>query len=199
MHTVWYNCLSLYMGDTLPTLLQHHHNNPMGKLIFHDEVIKWKHFPRYWPFVRVNHRSPGNSPHKGQWCGALMFSLVCAWTNTRDTDDLRCHRAHYDVTIMLAFHVLDRPCPGRQYLTVFSVRKFNVFLDYSLYVKHYSQIQRWNNKTLSFRHAVNTYLVMSDRAQQLIIVRMIWLSSYLNRSFIFQTKFVIFDGKGQKW
>ena len=24
---------------------------------FHDDVIKWKHFPRYWPFVRGIHRS----------------------------------------------------------------------------------------------------------------------------------------------
>ena len=22
----------------------------------HDDVIKWKHFPRYWPFVRRIHR-----------------------------------------------------------------------------------------------------------------------------------------------
>ena len=43
----------------------------------HDEVIKWKHFPRYWPFVRGIHRWPVNSPHKGQWRGALMFSLIC--------------------------------------------------------------------------------------------------------------------------
>ena len=50
-----------------------------GKREGHDDVIKWKHFPRYWPFVRVIHRWPGNSPHKGQWRGALMFSLVCAW------------------------------------------------------------------------------------------------------------------------
>ena len=41
----------------------------------HDDAIKWKHFPRYWPFVRGIHRSPRNSPHKGQWRGALMF--VC--------------------------------------------------------------------------------------------------------------------------
>ena len=45
----------------------------------HDEVIQWKHFPRYWPFVWGIHRSPVNSPHKGQW--ALMFSLICAWIN----------------------------------------------------------------------------------------------------------------------
>ena len=42
----------------------------------HDDVIKWKHFPRYWTFVRGIHRSPVNSPHKGQWHGALMFSLM---------------------------------------------------------------------------------------------------------------------------
>ena len=72
---------------------------------FHDDVIKWKEFPRNWPFVRGIHRSPVNSPHKGQWRGALMFSLICAWINgwvsNRVADDLRHHRAHYDVTVML--------------------------------------------------------------------------------------------------
>ena len=67
----------------------------------HDGVIKWKHFPRYWPFVRGINRSPVNFPHKGHWRGALMFSLICTWTdswpNNGDVDDLiRCH-AHYDV------------------------------------------------------------------------------------------------------
>ena len=69
-----------------------------------DDVIKWKHFPRYRPFVRGIHRSPVNSPHKDQWHGALMFSLICAWTNgwvnNRDTGDLTRHRAHYDVIVM---------------------------------------------------------------------------------------------------
>ena len=41
------------------------------------DVIKWKHFPRYWPFVRGIHRSPVNSLHKGQWRGTLLFSLIC--------------------------------------------------------------------------------------------------------------------------
>ena len=71
---------------------------------FHDHVIKWKHFPRYWPFVRGIHRSPANSPNKGQWRGALMFSLICAWingwVNNRKAGDLRHHCVHYDVTIM---------------------------------------------------------------------------------------------------
>ena len=73
-------------------------------LKMHDDVIKWKHFPRYWPFVWGIRRSPVNSPHKGQWRGALMFSLICAWinvwVNNREAGDLRRHRAHYDVTVM---------------------------------------------------------------------------------------------------
>ena len=44
----------------------------------HDDVIQWKPFPRHWPFVRGIHRSPVNSPHKVQWRGAWMFSLICA-------------------------------------------------------------------------------------------------------------------------
>ena len=48
------------------------HGYPPLCRFFHDHVIKWKHFPRYWQFVRGIHRSPVNSPHKGQWCGALM-------------------------------------------------------------------------------------------------------------------------------
>ena len=70
----------------------------------HDDVIQWKHFPRYWPFVRGIHRSPVKSPHKGQWRGALKFSLICVWingwVNNRKAGDLRCHRAHYDVIVM---------------------------------------------------------------------------------------------------
>ena len=71
----------------------------------YDDVIKWKHFPRYWPFVRETHRSPVNSPHKGQWRGALMSSLICAsmndWVNNREAGDLRRHRTHFDVTEMM--------------------------------------------------------------------------------------------------
>ena len=69
-----------------------------------DDVIKWKHFPRYWPFVWGIHRSPVNSPHKDQWREALMFSLICTWingwVNYGEAGDSRCHRAHYDVTVM---------------------------------------------------------------------------------------------------
>ena len=43
--------------------------------VLYDDVSKWKHFPRYWPFMWGIHRSPVNSPHKGQWRGALTFFL----------------------------------------------------------------------------------------------------------------------------
>ena len=70
----------------------------------HDDVIKWKHFPHYWPFVRGIHRSPVNSQHKGQWRGALMLSLICVglkgWVNNREAGDLRRHTAHCDVIVM---------------------------------------------------------------------------------------------------
>ena len=72
--------------------------------LMHDDVMKWNHFPRYWPFVRVIHRSTVNSLHKGQWRGALMFSLIYAWTNgwanNRDTGYLRRYRAQCGATVM---------------------------------------------------------------------------------------------------
>ena len=79
----------------------HHH---IDGLVQHGDVMKWKNFPRYWPFVRGVHRSTVNSPHKGQWRGALIFSLICAWindwVNNCEVSDLRRRGAHYDVIVM---------------------------------------------------------------------------------------------------
>ena len=112
---------------------RHHWNHLCGKLInpmdidsllvgwgggtkpissIRDDLIKWKHFPHYWPFVQGIHRSPVDSPHKGQWRGALMFSLICVWindwVNNHEAGELRHHRGHYDVTVMsflsMTFH-----------------------------------------------------------------------------------------------
>ena len=51
----------------------------------------------------IHHRSPVDSPHKGQWLRALMPSLVRVWTNNwaenRGTGDLRRYCDHYDVTV----------------------------------------------------------------------------------------------------
>ena len=86
---------------TMPPANEDSLHNPTD----HDDVIKWKHFPRYWPFVRGIRRSLVNSPHKAQWRGALMFYLICAWingwVNNRKAGDLRRHRDHYDATVMI--------------------------------------------------------------------------------------------------
>ena len=72
----------------------------------HDDVFKWKHFPHYWPFVRGIIWSMVDSPCKGQWRGALMFSLICAWTNGwANKGDLRQHHAHHDVIVMTCHNV----------------------------------------------------------------------------------------------
>ena len=77
---------------------------PWKCICYYDDVIKWKHFPRYWAFVRGIHRSQVNSTHKGRR-GALRFSLVYAWingwVNNREAGDLRHHRAHYEITVTL--------------------------------------------------------------------------------------------------
>ena len=97
-----YNIIDAYVWGLSSRVTSSH--NTYHHLGIHDDVIKWKHFPRYWLFVWGIHRSPVNSPHKGQWRGALMFSLICVWingwVNNREAGDLRRYRGHYDVTVM---------------------------------------------------------------------------------------------------
>ena len=73
-------------------------------------VIKWKYFPCFWPFVQGIHWSPGGFPHIGQWCGALMVSMSCVWTNgwanNPDIGDLKCHHAHYEVTVINLWYIM---------------------------------------------------------------------------------------------
>ena len=67
------------------------------------------HFPRYWHFERGIHRSPVNSPHKGQWRGASMFSLICAWINgwvyNGEAVDFRRHRVHCNALMSMGCHL----------------------------------------------------------------------------------------------
>ena len=79
----------------------------------HDDVIEWKHFPCYWPFVQGIHWSPVNSPHKGQWRGALIFSLICVWINgwinNHEAVNLRRYHAHYDISVMCPWSFIPSP------------------------------------------------------------------------------------------
>ena len=72
-------------------------------LLWFYDVIEWKHFSRYLPFVWGIQRSPVNPITKAMTRKFDVF-LICAWTNSRgntgDTGDLRRLRAHYDVMVM---------------------------------------------------------------------------------------------------
>ena len=73
----------------------------------------WRHqmetFSALLALCAGNSPVPVNSPHKGQWRGALMFSLICArindWVNNREAGDLRRHRGHYEVNVMFRSYV----------------------------------------------------------------------------------------------
>ena len=108
------DCHSSYASDDKPSKISKwwDYGMPVGKSQKghhqlrkqHDDVIKWKHFPRNWPLVRGIPQSPVNSLHKGQWCGALMFFFVgvwiIGWLNNREAGDLRRYRVHSDVVLM---------------------------------------------------------------------------------------------------
>ena len=69
----------------------------------HDNVIKWKHFPRYWPFVWRIHRFRWIPRTKDQWRGASICDRINFWVNNREADNLRRTHAHYDVTVIWTF------------------------------------------------------------------------------------------------
>ena len=58
----------------------------------------------------------GNSPVTGEFPAqrpvTRMFSLICAWINGLENNgeagDLRHHRVHYDVTVMIVETVADQ-------------------------------------------------------------------------------------------
>ena len=83
-------------------------HSQVGKKSLHDDVIKWKHFPLYWPFVWGIHRSRWIPRTKASDAELSCFSLICArinyWVNNREARDLRCHRGHYDVNVMHIGH-----------------------------------------------------------------------------------------------
>ena len=84
--------------------------------------------------VRGIHRSPVNSPYKGQRRGALMFSLrPNGWVNHGEAGALRRHPAHYDVMLMKYPY-----CATEQQYDV-SRTQINliIILDVTIYLGHY--------------------------------------------------------------
>ena len=110
---------------------------------FNKSLVKLQSAYTHWPWWRHqmetfsallalcagNSTVPVNSPHKGQWRGALMFSLIYAWindwVNNREAGDLRRHCDHYDVIVMAPVHVRRNSQVQPYGLTLISVWRSN--------------------------------------------------------------------------
>ena len=94
------NTISSYIGPCYEVSLYYQVPHLHLMCCEHDDVIKWIHFPRYWPFMR----GPVNSLPIGRWRGALIFYLICSWisgwVNNHKAGDLRRHCAYYDGIVM---------------------------------------------------------------------------------------------------
>ena len=77
------------------------------------QIIAWRRQATWWRHQMETFsallaicagNSPVKSPHKGQWRGALKFSLICVgingWVNNREAGDLRRDRAYYNAIVM---------------------------------------------------------------------------------------------------
>ena len=91
------------------------HNQLTVHAVSNNALYPWPSYYSWWRHQMENFSEllalcVGNSPLTGEFpsqrpaMGALMSSLICAWTNgwvnNRDADDLICHRAHYDINVM---------------------------------------------------------------------------------------------------
>ena len=114
------------------------------------------------------HWSLVNCPHKGQWCRALIFSLICASINglvsNWNVSDLRRHHAYYDITVMVNMHA----CP------LYSVRSWNndsccIFLTFLFsscslgFSLFYALLYMCYNKTLLFDWMLTWFCGMNIR------------------------------------
>ena len=134
----WVKWFIWKFGNDIQRLLGKAGNNYHLK---HDDVIKWKHFPRHGPFV--------------QRSVTRIFSLICAWIegieNNREAGDLRRHRAHYDVIVM-NFECNRQICrpwirnniPRSRYLCQCAKNRIFLYVRWNIYIYIYDR----NNPTL---------------------------------------------------
>ena len=104
-------------------------------------VSWWRHqmetFSALLALCAGNSPVPVNSPHKGQWRGTLMFSLICArindWVNNREAGDLRRHRT-YDVTVMHFYLICSRTIVVHQLMLFVDCNRLKIKLIVLCYV-----------------------------------------------------------------
>ena len=87
-----------YDIEKLTALLILHKGSPS-----HDDVVKWKHFLRYWPLcgeLTGDRWIPLTKARDAEvWC-FLWSAWINDWVNYHEAGDLRRHRGHYDVIVM---------------------------------------------------------------------------------------------------
>ena len=116
-YTVTSVMIPIYIGNKNKVITPFYIKNSITSHYFLWDIIThpwprhpwWRHqmetFSALLALCAGNSPVPVNSPHKGQWRGALMFSLINAWindwVNSRAAGDLRRISGHYDVIVML--------------------------------------------------------------------------------------------------
>ena len=104
---IWLNNRDYTMGFLRSETTAKHKVVIVSKAAVHDDVIKWKHFPRYWPFMRGTAEFPTQRPVTRSFD---EFFFICAWikdwVNNHEAGDLRRHCAHYDVIVMASCCVI---------------------------------------------------------------------------------------------
>ena len=111
----------------------------------------WRHqmetFSAQLALCAGNSSVPVNSPHKGQWRGALMFFSICVWingwVNNRKAGDLRRHRGHYGVNVMYQV-----PCVPNISPNVLFERRYIRCGSICIYTDVYPRQPIWKNRVI---------------------------------------------------
>ena len=141
----------------------------------------WRHQIKTFSALRVlcagNSPVTGDSQHKGQWRGALMSSVICAWingwVNNCEAGDLRRHCAHYDVIVLYNSHTYQIHClckerPRLQRIWNFEKWADGWFRDLFKLVRSDAYIRQWTFQVfhnalrapqMSFSHVVNSRMI----------------------------------------
>ena len=110
----------------------------------------------------------GEFTYKGQWHGALMFSLICAWTNdwanNRDASDLIRQCAHCDVTVMVNLSLCFLLSTWIYSYIVVLNKKCTIFSIHEATLQMWTYIYMRNLGLMPFTHS-NIITMKSQRAR----------------------------------
>ena len=152
VESIYYICLSAPISWDTANLACMHAIRSAAKTLacmiaIHLQLTWWRHqmetFSALLAIFAGNSPTSVNSTNKGQWRGALMFSLICVWingwVNNREAGDLRRYRAHYDVTAMDTTAMLTNWCLNKWLTLVCGNLDMhcNVYIDYN-FINNYS-------------------------------------------------------------